>query len=754
MAQVSPQQLELDPTTNTSKPRATDTYIECDTATSDTEHSTVSEARRGFLSEEMSRAATYDIEEQPKAIYRSTRSSLSLQALTHLPAVIISIIILTLNFSNVFAQEPGSGTNTMLDALQFAAKGHESLLTFSMSMLVLFYATKGLLEQTAVPLGLLSTTYQTHNLLALFLPSFRSIAFARLGLSVRIWRLILLVVVASVLSLFAGPSSAIIMIPRLGWQYWSDPSRRGSASLRAFIGANYQQLFPSVVDSSLVAPNCLGSQAWLQAKCPSAGFPSLLGANIVNSTFLDTAIAGFSSINVTMSVRDSVVSRELGAGIAQVGWATWIISTSSDAFASALDRYWGNVGYSFENGGTRVSLADRHGEAVRNLQVPLVSVACNHNSSNSSTVTFPPLDVLSVTGKTAAATYRANPLLTAATSELGKASETPAVGVNFDWFYREGTNSAVPSLAAAFSTPLDGIYTCVLDARWQSSKIWLDPFDEQLIHTDFDEDSASLDLVSHMFVPVENAVITIRPDWAQSLNPPFDTYSNGSSSHTTTILEELGSRCSKGPQGLARPRALRDCLAVTLGLVVTDGLARSHDSLPLYIATNDNRVFPLDSHFSLGEGSSYYSTPLPNLTTEQLASNSSDFTEFAFEIQRYGYAWTFNRAPVYLAATVLIIHIIVVLLHLAYVICCMQSSKSWTNWSELLVLAMNSTPTSALHNTGAGIDKSRTWQKCISVVESAEDDGNLELVIEGDGADRHHKEELVKRKPRPEKKYG
>src|SRR5438067_8181589 len=66
--------------------------------------------------------------EEPKVALKKSYLSAFLQSLIHLPPIAITIGVLSLTFRSIFWEAPGPNTGSVLNALQFAAKVHESLI--------------------------------------------------------------------------------------------------------------------------------------------------------------------------------------------------------------------------------------------------------------------------------------------------------------------------------------------------------------------------------------------------------------------------------------------------------------------------------------------------------------------------------------------------------------------------------------------------------------------------------------------------
>ena len=86
-----------------------------------------------------------------------------------------------------------------------------------------------------------------------------------------------------------------------------------------------------------------------------------------------------------------------------------------------------------------------------------------------------------------------------------------------------------------------------------------------------------------------------------------------------------------------------------------------------------------------------------------------------------------------IALTILIVYCLVVLVHITQTSITGNTSTSWNSIAELFALAMQSPPTSKLHNTSAGIASLNTFkaQASVRITQSAEEKtaGDLYLLI-------------------------
>jgi len=273
--------------------------------------------------------------ELPKAAASTSRSRELLRWLIHVPAIAITTTVLALNFKNVYWMDLGTvGQNTILGALQFAVKLHESFIVASLSTVLSKRMQYELACREGVSFGTLLAGYQLNSVCYLFSAECwagvrgpKSGAFSpgfhRRSLSLTVFG-------AIILAALSGPASGIMLIPKLAWWlvsdppdvFFDDPARTryhtqtyiynetcgpswldpSSARYSATI-ANSSLIWPeSVTAAYLPAESCLTSMFQNNASCPAGGYAQLAQAGNIqlnpaksetqwNVTFRDDNIA-------------------------------------------------------------------------------------------------------------------------------------------------------------------------------------------------------------------------------------------------------------------------------------------------------------------------------------------------------------------------------------------------------------------------------------------------------------------------------
>ena len=248
--------------------------------------------------------------ERPKIAARYSRWKQLWPILIQLLPVAVTFGILSLSLRRSFfgleeygmylSSRSSNAINEALGLLQVAAKAHEILITLSLSSLVFYYLRRQLLSAGGLPFGLFTSAYRVSLGIQPFsidyINSWRGVfglkplRFAHIQ-----WRLIglsLLVLLASILALVAGPASANVLLPRLDW--WlqrenlflyrakSTPQDEGTEDYSIYF---VKDIFPSKVDaSSLPGEYCISQGSDTDGLCPYAGLHAFLESALINFT--------------------------------------------------------------------------------------------------------------------------------------------------------------------------------------------------------------------------------------------------------------------------------------------------------------------------------------------------------------------------------------------------------------------------------------------------------------------------------------
>ena len=210
--------------------------------------------------------------------------------------------------------------------------------------------------------------------------------------------------------------------------------------------------------------------------------------------------------------------------------------------------------------------------------------------------------------------------------------------------------------------------------------------------------------------------IAVEPQWAAYLDPEIKE-------SNSTVFQMLTRAAGlQNMSSLAGPDTgyLVESILATM---IVNGLARRNYKLGIIGELKNwdfdsalptckswcRQMMPL--HGSMGNGGSVYNI---NESAQKYA------TKLTMHATATGYAYSPKGFTTVLSIAVLLIYSCIVLAHWGYMIWVKESSNSWRSSSEIAALAMNSRPTDALHNTGAGVETSRIFRQRVRIVSVGE----------------------------------
>ncbi|KAF2094581.1 hypothetical protein NA57DRAFT_80382 [Rhizodiscina lignyota] len=591
--------------------------------------------------------------EPPKVIYTTRRQSLNLlwSILVHIPPLFITIIILALNYKNVYWSDLGAaGQNLVLDSLQYAAKAHELMMTLSLGTIVLHRVQVSLLSNGGVPLGLVTAPYRLTDVYYLFSREFWAGATTTRSTSqdsrhrFRVYRwtfLGILIAVNVILAALVGPSSAVLMIPQLDWWDLKDPFHRDSET--CFLNISAGSIWPKTVpDPWFIDPtNEYSVTAGLDhfAGWASAFENQLMHPNI--SVDADGGVFRYATSVPQEPVKNS--------------GSTWTAaSTVSNRQARDVGSFWEWVSEQElkPKNISRPILTPRLVNSTVAMQKPLVQIECAmYNLTNSSRgIEFPHRQLVSQVDKQFDDVHWPVPVQYLNT---GWYDSTNGVSVEFI----DVSNFTNASSAAAVYVLKDEwenfqLLPCSILAHWVPVSLWLDPRTDNLVYQDSPDPYDALNRSDYRNLN-KTTQIVIPPSYASAIN-------NASVSDPRPLammVKNFGVHYTPELYVIQGKQNIPWQVATTLGLYVADSLSRVN-----YLLNPNASVVVHDP----GDGGQPFARILDNLNVGNLSyapydtplsfyeANQDTTTAFSFEVQRFGYAWSTRNITVKLAATVLL----------------------------------------------------------------------------------------------------
>jgi hypothetical protein len=694
------------------------------------------------------------VREDTKTVISYSRLTALRRATIHIAPISITLYVLSLSFRSTYLEslKNNPDANTILNALQFVAKLHEVLICASISSIVLWQIQHGLLNSSGVPLGLLTSAFRLSDALYIFSKEFRGGASARRRANEsRYVYLATTITISIILSLIAGPATAISILPKL--DRWAIPLIR-LPEWQAYLGQGLQELMQDP------STNLLRTECFTVAEddCPGGGL-----------TQIWQSIDQFKvPINITMPIIKTQLTRYLACSPTKGTYTgltpdsesrfSYVASTLPHHIASTLAGLWETTllwQYRWGSPQINTTALPDNGQMIKtslmdsagtpHLFKPFVHVQCAIHRANDtppglelphSMESLPPLDQ-----------YAGQPWIVPQ-SMIPTISGGDWISINFTWATDvmignastplssapsvRGIIFAVPNVQSEASYTSSAWIPCTVDARWVPTEMWLLPTSDPIVHETYPDPIELLDRIAD-FQNLQ--VIHLDLEWVATLNAPTPAIS--SSDPNPSYLIDMAVWCNENWDS-----ELAACITWNLAATFADGIARAYMRVPQIFwqgsDIGERKYDPLEA----------LSLTHENEISYQDLQNSSRFTAYNVQVSEFGYGYNMSGITIRIAAAILLLHVLVAVIHVSIVLRDGRTSFSWSTMTEMIVLAMNSMPTERLRNTCAGVWELGTWKEIVKVRERKAE--HLELVFDG-GLDD---DEEIGDLPRPNRRYG
>ena len=692
-----------------------------------------------------------------------------LHCLLHMIPLSITIAIFTLNARGIYWQDLGRpNQNTILQALQYAAKAHELTMTASLTGIAVHQVQHRLDSPKGVPLGFLTAGFQLSDPIFFCGKEFLGGARARVqqGEQWHFSTLTYLLFLGFALTSVVGPSSAVAMIPRLDWWKVSETNAFGPEYRdRLYFNRTEVELWPANITNEIYAN--------LSACTPYSAPNQDCAVEAADSVgpWITLHQSEGTSPNITV-FQDFEVARYLTSQGGPPENSSWTVSsTVGSIFAEDLNHYWDWLA---ENSSlpTRVSRPLLRPAFINKnftIRKPLVQAQCQTYFDpdwEHGIFEFPHDELLTpplyeFRNTTWGLNNEFVLSLKGNDSDIGNLNDTGHPWILFDWFDTASnfSNGGAPSIGAVIIYKalnrsielIDAMTVCSFDGRWVPVEYYLDPKDTKTIYQDSPN---PMDIVKGRSKEAAKELIQMRMtlDWANTLN----IRSTSSYDPLATVVEQMLEGFSGGgnfifpesPRTSAAGYVMKTIdwrLSTALGLYLTEGLAHAFSDQSkgsmLYrqapeVSESYVRYLNDINQPALKEG--YKNGKLDWVEMRDPRWNSSilpweewapqnGYTEMVFNIQRNGYGYGFDGVPIKLAATALAIYIVLVCAHIFSLLVNRRIYKGSSRISHMLALAWNSVRTDELRDISAGTESSQTWGQ---VVRIKKEDQCLQLELE------------------------
>ncbi|KAL8690965.1 MAG: hypothetical protein Q9218_003703 [Villophora microphyllina] len=691
-------------------------------------------------------------DEPEKVAVAQRRWIIVLYCFAHMIPVVITLVLLYLNIRGIYWQDLGHpNQNSILQALQYAAKAHEVMIAASLAAIAIFRIQHDLTDRNGVPLGFLSAGFLLDSPTFILSRQFLGGVTARphAGGPSRFFPLSILLTLCLGLTLVVGPSSAVAMIPRLDW--WDVPK------IKAF-GPNYtdtiyfnrtaQELWPADVTNHIYADTSQCSPTNTDYEYCAVRAVDSVGAWIGKHQSQGTPP------NITILQDGEIVRFLTSQGGPPDDSSFTVTSTIGSAFVKDLDHYWDWIveNSSLSKNISRPLLRPVFVDPDFKVKKPLVQAQCQsyvkpdyeHDGFEfpHDKLSTPPLDRFVNDSWRLPNSFVMN--LKGNDSSIGNVNDHSHPWSLFDWFDTASNFSSLgaPSLGAVIiyvaydnrGYAWEALTVCTFDGRWVPVEYYLDPKDTITIRQDTPN---PMDVLKGDNKADVKDMVQMRMslEWANSMN----TLYGNPDLPVETAVEHLLTGWGGGGVIFTEPdhwgnKSLDWRLSTSLGLYLVEGLAYAFaDPLKASMLyrkapnVNQSYIRYLDNINEPRYKEGYRDGKLnwvemrdPRWHWENLSHISHDpwdvwapqngYSEIKFTVKRNGYGYGFEGVPIKLATTVLVLYLVLALTHVIFVISIGRVYRGYSNVGDMLALAWSSPPAKELKNTSVGIERVQTWK--------------------------------------------
>jgi hypothetical protein len=670
------------------------------------------------------------------------------RSVIHLAPVAVTAYILQLNFRRIYWRDSNDKKlNEYLGALQVAAKLHEVLIIYSLSQVVLYNLQRNLVSCQGVPFGLFSSAYHTflggYPFTLSYFHSWATIFGKRASRSTstrgRWLGLAFLVLLVALLSLAVGPSSAIVVIPRLGWWDYDDVFRlfnnprdpfKQTKDFEVYIPT---LLFPEEVTNASLPGACMDANTNTSVNCPFAGLNDMI------PTF-DFREGRAGTQNVTLGINFGRKMYSAGGSIG-INFASASSVSSSFVLADYLSLSSPQAGATYLLYTLTPYIAQLH--TSPSIMGPGANVMCVVESNKAVVRNFSSL-TLDYDQSTLANTH----LDLRTIWNESTLARPPRTMVSWkDVSHAFGK----PKMLSIVLRPEDDYGTanvslCAIDATWTPLEEWA-------------MSSGSAEVVSNYTVErlIPSYPMRIDEGWIKS----FDASQNNTNSTVIESFVDDGLKVLTDARG-SYLNQLPAALALILSKGITDGLSRIgseyvvNSYLDTYLRSNNVTVCregwcsqgpyakaptgPAILNGTFDDYMLYFDSDMPAIYDRPFLTSfpaphdiDEKWTRISFRVKRYGYRYGFDTSAVKIAAAILLLDVAIVLVHSVATIVDGRTFGYGQSLGELLALAVNSPPTKGFNSGPEGISSSSAWRKTTSVERCAAEDGlnrRLQIVVD------------------------
>lgn len=582
-------------------------------------------------------------------------------------------------------------------------------------------------------------------------------------------------------SFLVGPASAGALIPILAWWDMRTPFN-DSLPLTSYITRSHSELYPAALGEDDINEDCLGKDHYDYQGCPAEGWrvfkdwawtrrEERYRYNVTQGQHYNPTMDSSSSGQAEREIITRLV-------VSHNSSTSAVLSGTLHASALALtDAFWHYVSNNTVGKVNKVRRPKFIVSPDTPVSIPVVQVQCDAYDFEKARLGH--LDDPHLTFETGAMNDLSSSGVNAYSATKWLVPDNtwnftrPWNATNITWvdvseIKGTGNEPLHASLTALVTVPIryyntypndtkyywqgSRISPCIIDARWASTEVTFDTGDEVLTTdlTDWlntaDFLSGDINLKTALSKWKLSPPISLSADWARILNSPIlETDDDNSIYRGLHLIENFLQQFVTvktfddgavilefyPSSGQASPTDTSNDVAIMLGTVIADWLSRSTfrgtGFTTVLSPEKDGNVSTIDLR----------NQRLPDAFRTTPVATLEDQTPITFNVQRHGWGYGVkpdNADTIWFSIIILLIHVLIVAVYFGYSFTFWCRARGWTSnaWGtigEFVALAVVSPSADELRNSGAGINRSRTWMTRLRIREGSENAEKLELVV-------------------------
>lgn len=637
--------------------------------------------------------------EQPKVIhYQDQRSQAAVHSLVHLIPVSAGAVLIAFNLQQYYIGGELAGVisqdDQKLAALQFTAKLHELMLLASIGTIIWTYIRWALIygtenkSATGIPFGVVFAGLGFNSISFLWSLELWGFIYQRWYGGRKKWQLLVLIVICCLLGASLGPSTAILMIPRLGdWP-------AGGTSF--FVSASPQALYPTLVTSDSSPSHCILETG--NASCPHGDWKVL---NDYYFQMIPRLVNGWDTLPETSYVSSRFSMRTLMTFSRDISLYKHPITLATVPFASIADGL-SEVGrlWAVAAGNVLLSKRFRYRKDVRfvvpALQ-PWVGARCDMLDGIQFTRNAGPFDINLMNDS-----YVAYTLTSKQMTDFNRtlsAKLPPSITWLGDNEVLRNWNKTLAAIVILSDVANPKVLGCTFDSRLRPSNYILTR--NQLKQVSYDLTAGD------PFQPFGDPVM-MDPLWARYTNPFIASLNSSAFAYFARTANIYPT------QNQTEDTRLGPKVEIILAMMLVNGLGRVSYGISMAGVLRGDPESPSDW------GPSFLPKGLqgPGGDAYVLDGYKGPRTGFIMSAFVNGYAFSYKGATAKAALAVMTLYILLAVIHSVLMIWNGWYTPAWDRWTQLVVLGFKSEPPSTeLENTTAGVQTTAPFETEVRVVQ-------------------------------------